>query len=267
MQHILYASDLTSRSDRALERACRLAAAHMAHLHVIYIGSSKAENMEARKTELDDQIAGQLAELTPDEVKRPSWTTYTQIGDPVEMIIAKVTALDPDLVILGQSEELTVATVFQGTSTDKIISKIKHPVLVARGPVFGHYAKAMVAFDHSLDARRAFECARLLAPEAQMSVMKAIGDREITDASRANMHDMVQGHVNEIMRKSPLTGPAPDITLPRGPVNDALLHMIKAEKADLVAFGRTQKTGLKAFVLGSTASFLLGHLTCDALIL
>ncbi|MDX8351382.1 universal stress protein [Cognatiyoonia sp. IB215182] len=265
MQNILYASDLTSRSDRAFERACRLALDHMAHLHVIYVGASAAEDMEARKTELDGLIAGQFAELTPDETKRPNWTAYTHIGDPVQTIVTKVTALDPDLVVLGQSEDLTAATVFQGTSTDQIVSKIAHPVLVVRSPVHSSYAKTIVAFDHSLNARRAFEYALRIAPEAEVTVTKVIGD--ISEAARANASDMVHGHLAEIMRKMSYAVPRPNVDLPSGRINDVLLAAIKTAGPDLVAFGRTQKTGLEAFVLGSTASFLLGHVTRDTLIL
>ncbi|MDX8349448.1 universal stress protein [Cognatiyoonia sp. IB215446] len=265
MQHILYASDLTSRSDRALERACRLATEHMSHLHVIYVGASAAESMEARRAELDERIAGQFAELTPDETKRPDWTAYTQIGDPVQTIITRVSAVDPDLVVLGQSQDLTAATIFQGTSTDQIVSKIAHPILVVRGPVHRSYKRTIVAFDHSLNARRAFEHALRIAPEADLTVTKVIGD--VTEAARANAQDMVHGHLAEITRKMSNAVPQPKVDLLSGRVNDALLAAIKTARSDLVAFGRTQKTGLEAFVLGSTASFLLGHVTCDILIL
>lgn len=269
MQTILYATDLTARADRALERACRLAVAQAARLHVIYVGTSPADDLHTVKANLDQMIAGQFAEFLPDGAPRPNWTTQTEIGDPVRVIVAKIADLDPDLVVLGQSDDVAATEIFQGTSTDQIVSKTKHPVLVVRKPVFGDYKKTIVAFDHSLDARRAFEHAMFLAPQAGTTVVKVIPDTDETPQALGNAHDMVAGHLNAIIQRNAThdgTWPTPQIHLLRGRINEALHDAVLAEEPDLVAFGRTQKTGLKVYIIGSTASFLLGHLICDVLI-
>ena len=63
MKTLLYATDLTSRADRALERACRIAIRQRAKLHIVYVATSSAEDLAARNKELDDQIKEQLIEI------------------------------------------------------------------------------------------------------------------------------------------------------------------------------------------------------------
>ena len=270
MKTLLYATDLTSRADRALERACRIALRQRAKLHIVYVATSSAEDLAARNKELDDQIKEQLIEIAGPDAALPDYVIHADIGDPVRMIVAKIAELDPDLAVLGQSDDVAATEVFQGTSTDQIVSKTNHPVLVVRRPVFGDYRKAIVAFDHSLGARRAFEYAMQLAPENQMTIAKVIPDIAETPDALRNAHDMVAGHIDAIIQQhADETGAwaKPDIHLLRGRITAALHAAVLAEAPDLVALGRAQHTGLKVYVLGSTASYLLGHLTCDVLIL
>ena len=106
MKTLLYATDLTSRADRALERACRIAIRQRAKLHIVYVATSSAEDLAARNKELDDQIKEQLIEIAGPDAALPDYVIHADIGDPVRMIVAKIAELDPDLAVLGQSDDV-----------------------------------------------------------------------------------------------------------------------------------------------------------------
>lgn len=263
MERILYTTDLESHSDRALQRAMMLSAEFDAELLVLHVSGKRGSAIKTLTGELEAQIA--TMQLPGGTGAGAKYSVEVLSGDPIAEIVATVSSFKPDLVVMGPSSELTMTTIFHGTSVEQAIAKITSPVLVVKQRPRSPYSNALVAFDHTPGSRRALELAAGLAPQAKFSIVR------VADADHGldNLHDMVAGHVEMIGRKLPGTPLAPgklEILIRTGSIGEDILQCCAVIEPDLIAFGRTQKTGLKSFLPGTTASFLLGHARCDALI-
>jgi len=111
-----------------------------------------------------------------------------------------------------------------------------------------------------LDVSRA-QCKAMIGPDR-------IGDdfTRIAKAFQArHIHrNFYQPQIDQSDRPNNLA--IPKALIKTGEVGDALLACHAELEPDILAFGRTQKIGLKSLIPGSTASLLLGHAACDVLI-
>lgn len=269
MKRLLYATDLNAHSDRALHRAMMLAIAQDAELKIIHASTAPSSDTKARVTELDAQIRNsELPGLSVVQKAELNYNIDVLEGDPIDQLARTVAGFEPDLVIMGPSSDVSAMNLFYGTSVDQAVARISSPILVVKARPYAHYRNALIAFDHTLGARRALELSTVLAPRASLTLVRAAGQDQ-SAAELANTRDMVTGHVGLILDAA-FEGQHKDvdvdIMVKSGNVGDALLGAAREVTPDLYAFGRTQKSGLKSLLPGSTASLLLGHVTCDALI-
>ncbi|TDT77965.1 nucleotide-binding universal stress UspA family protein [Litoreibacter halocynthiae] len=270
MKRILYATDLDAHSDRALHRAMMLSIQHDAELLIFHVTDPRAANAAVRISELEEQIQkSQLPDISA--AKRGALRHQIKVvsGDPISELVAAVDSFHPDLVVMGPSRELTPMAVFYGTTADKAVARIGSPILVVKNRPYALYGKSLVAFDHTLGSRAALELAAGLAPDAELLIASVTGADGNCLKELNNVNDMVSGHVTEILKSVPdgkLRDIEPQVTIRSGIAGDELLNCAAQIKPDLLAFGRTQKTGLKSLVPGSTANLLLGHAACDVLI-
>lgn len=267
MERILYTTDLETHSDRALQRAMMLSTELDAELLVLHVsGKRSSSSVKASVEDLEEQIANMhLPGGATDGAGTLSHGVEVVAGDPIEEIVAAVSRFHPDLVVMGPSRDLTLLTIFHGTSVEKAIAKISSPILVVKKRPYAPYSNALAAFDHTRGSRRALELAAGLAPNAKLSIVRV----SEADNDLDNIHDMVAGHVDMIGRKlpgTPIMHNNLEILIRSGNSGEEILKCCALIEPDLVAFGRSQKTGFKSFLPGTTASLLLGHIPCDGLI-
>lgn len=270
MKRIFYATDLNAHSDRALHRAMMLSLQHDAELLVFHVNDARSIDTKARVSELEEQITHtQLPDVPAGKRGALRHQIKVVSGDPITELVAAVGDFQPDLVIMGPSRELTPLTIFYGTSVDKAVARIPQPILVVKKRPYAHYGKALVAFDQTLASRAALELAAGLALGAELLVVSVTNEGGDDTRDMENIHDMISGHVKMILKGTLENGTLDadrQILIKTGNVGDTLLACHSRIEPDLLAFGRTQKTGLKSLIPGSTANLLLGHADCDVLI-
>lgn len=139
------------------------------------------------------------------------------------------------------------------------IARIAVPILVVNKRPNARYGDALIAFDHTLGSRQALELVTKIAPSANFTIAR-VTDVDINQPKELeNTADMISGHVETILRKMPDSlsrGHDTTVMIKTGNVGDELLDCC-AVKPDILAFGRTRKTGLKSLVPGSTAKLLI----------
>jgi len=270
MKRILYATDLNAHSDRALNRAMMLAILHDAELQVFHVTDARGDDRNAHVSELEEQILNaHLPDMTAEQRAALRHQVKVVTGVPTKALVAAVAEFGPDLVVMGPSRDLTSSALFFGTTVEKTIAQIAAPVLVVKKRPYGHYREALVAFDHTLGARAALELVVGVTRGAELLIVRVTTVDENHAHEMENTQDMVAGHVGMILGKVAAgEGPNtdPQVVIKTGNAGNALLQSHAGSSSDILAFGRTQKTGLKSLVPGSTANLLLGHATCDVLI-
>ena len=132
MKNLLAASDLTALSDRAIERAVRIAAQFDARLTVVHIVD------EALPDELRSHLGADAAKVMRDQLagamSGQSVQTDVKIveGEAFAQIIGAARAVAADTIVLGMHRKQGVKELFVGTTVERVLRHSDRPVLVVK---------------------------------------------------------------------------------------------------------------------------------------
>jgi len=272
MEKILFATDLSVRSDRALDRALLLAADRRAILHILHV-VEKDPHLPNTYVQRDIAKAIERLESEMEDLFGSGWVTpIHQVveGEPVAKIVDIADQLDADLIVMGLSRDFSTETLFLGTTADKVIAKSRRPVLIVKARPKRGYEKILVALDQSLPSRSSLETALKVSPRASFTIVHGAEAKKHEDVDLVRLRDQMNGIARACMDKALEKSSGHDrsltIYVEREKASDLVASYVDSMKPDLVAFGRSNKSGLKAFVLGSTARLLIERLQCDLLV-
>jgi nucleotide-binding universal stress UspA family protein len=175
ISHILVATDLTDRSERAFERATQLCldgrAERLTLLHVVAVGLPSILT-EQQLNGAEAFLAGKVAQLHSPGVAAPA-NVVVRTGSPFSTIIGEGVALKADLILVGAPGKVPYAQTLVGTTAERVIRFGECPVLLVNQPPRGPYARVLVAFDGSDGARRSLAAALAIAPDAEFRFVHA----------------------------------------------------------------------------------------------
>ncbi|HEU0061313.1 MAG TPA: universal stress protein, partial [Hyphomicrobiaceae bacterium] len=138
-KHILLATDLTDRSERALERATQLCrdgrAERFTLLHIVAAGLPPILTHQ-QLTGAEAFLAGKLAELASLGVQTPA-RSIVRTGDPFPAIIGEGIAVKADLILIGAPGKAPYAETIVGTTAERVIRFGECPVLLVNRPPHG----------------------------------------------------------------------------------------------------------------------------------
>lgn len=173
MQRLLVATDLTARSDRAMQRAFMLAAEHQAELDVLHVVQ---EHWSSSVLDAMDQAARRSIGEQIDAIHRDRDVRYSKVivqGQVYAEIIRRSAEIEADLIILGihrhQSREI-----FRGTTAERVVRFGNTPVLVVRRPTATAYARLVVAVDLSIHSLTALKLATDISKRADVYSVHAL---------------------------------------------------------------------------------------------
>jgi nucleotide-binding universal stress UspA family protein len=273
LSHILVASDLTDRSDRALARTLQQMhePRRLTLLHVIASGLPPALVAE-QQSFAESFLARQLRHVSPDGAA--SYSSIVVMGCLFSTIIAEAITRGADLIVIGKPGHDPYADLFTGTTAERVIRFSDRPVLMVKQPAREPYRRVLVAFDGSEGAVRAFHMALVVAPTAEFRVVHAwwpshvsLGDIE---AARQEIHhankrlkDLIADAAKQTVTAS---GTAAQVTIDLVENNPYMVVSAQCSWADLLVMGTHSKGRLASTVsIGRLARRLLIESTCDVL--
>lgn len=171
MKSILIASDLSARSDRALQRGFLLARQVGARVTVAAIIDDTlpgplATDLAARCRAHLDASARSMGEDVPHDI-------HVEIGDPVPDLVALVNAADVDLAVFGRHRDRGVLDGLRQTTVESVVSQSLTPVLLVTDPAHGPYTRVLAPVSFSSACRQAVTTALRLAPDATLRTFHA----------------------------------------------------------------------------------------------
>lgn len=276
---ILCATDLTLKSDVAVDRAGVLATqldAELVLLHVV-AHSAFASVLEQR--------LGSSTERMKERTRPPRWrhalmpNTIVRIGGTPEVVSSTADEIGADLVVLGPHCRETRGALM-GTIAARLLNERQWPVLIARQPVHGGYRRVLMALDLNPESAAVIRAAEslVLSDEAKASVVHSchVPYSALLDAAGmdqraiADFPGMVTAQAREnvaefLARES---GGAIDysVIVTR---NSAVVAIEKAAgrlQPDLIVMGTRGHGPVRRALLGSVASSVMESAMTDVLV-
>lgn len=276
--HILAATDLTDRSERALERAIdvwrRTSAPSLTALHVVDDGLP-AELVAQQQAGAEACLATRLAE--PRSAPSPATVDVSvRLGAAFSTIVGEAIKIRADLIVIGAPRRHAYSDIFMSTTAERVIRFSDRPVLMVKQPAREPYRRVLAAFDGSEGATRALQMALALAPDADLRVVHAwwpprgpLAEIEAVRQAIAHENQRLRTLVGDTVTHAiaGLDGQLAKLTIDMTEGNPYVAITNASSWADLLVIGTHSKGRLaSATTTGSLARHLLIESSCDVLV-
>lgn len=267
MKQIVVATDLSERSDRAVERGLALASALNAECTVVAIvDNSLPDDLAAS---LRDEKEKRLRTVL-DSHKGGTARADVRIGDVVPGILGVADELDADLVVLGLHRRRDFMDALRQTTMERVVALSRHPVLLVRDPVTGPYRRVLVAVNFSRACAAAVSVTGRIAPGAEIASVHAlhIPFAGLTGGSESSMAGAVRKEAEALAHawkaSHGVVADLPEIVA--GSVHQVLDSKLASLKPQLLAVGAHTRSGAGFHKLGSFAAELIRQPPVDLLV-
>jgi nucleotide-binding universal stress UspA family protein len=273
--HILVGSDLTERSQPALQRALQLkeqSAAALTLLHVIEPGLP-LKATEHRREEAMQLLKDQLAAASRRELRRV-WIEVVA-GERFAAIVEQAETRGADLIVLGDSTKRRWKDLFIGTTVERIVRFSSQPVLVVSRPGEEPYQRVLVAYDFSPGANRALGVVQAIAPEAGCQAVHAwqaplaaqFSGKPAGNGIPPEESQHVRAAVERALAPAGLTPRASlEVKIAEGNPLFAIRDALNSYRPDLLAMGTHARSTIGTALVGSVARDMLAEAPCDVLV-
>jgi len=282
---ILLATDLSARSDRAMDRAALIAREHQAELVVLHVMErlpadspprhmsmwlqSEAPANTPRLTELVRRHLGSTADELGDRVR-----VRIEAGDPTEVILQVAGDEKCDLLVTGVARNEFLGRLTLGATVDRLLRAADPPLLIVTDRATGPYRRVVIATDLSPTSLVALEVAAALFPAGKLTVFHG-RDVPYTSLSsdpgalRTSAQQSALVETNAFVAAAPLSDDVRarlQVLVRAGAPERHLADLARHDAVDLVALTTLGRGAVLSALLGSVAKQIVTSLPCDALV-
>ncbi len=275
LSRVLVATDLSARSDRAVERAVNLAKQTGAALTIVHVVDTDLPSRIADRLYDDARalIADHVSTLQDDGVVAPDIRVV--FGRDYNDIVDLAEKTGAELIVLGVHRNET-RELFRGTTAERVIRTGASPVLLVKMRPRSSYHRIIVGVDFSEYSRRAIQFATKLFPKGAFHLVHAFdvpfkafltSDNNRREASKDHQEQMGRFVEEDIALRTILqAAPARLVQVVRqGPARQVIRDQVDRLKPDLLVLGTRGRSGIAHAVVGSVAEDFLSHPPCDVL--
>ena len=277
MKKIVMATDLSARSDRALDRAVMLACQHSAELTVVHVIDEglPASLADAQKETAMGIIREHIHKILLDSGLNVSIEIV--FGRAYVDILAVSERLDADLLVLGVHREDAFKDMFRGTTAERVIRAGNTPILLVKDRAAAPYRTIVVGVDFSVYSRRAIEFAVKFAPDGMFHLIHAYDvpfkgflhgpdtRQEVTKQHQLQFEAMIDQEMATFVASLDSKAPLLQHVMQEGTVREVIEQEVRRLKPELLVIGTHGRTGVAHALLGSVAEDLLRTPPCDVL--
>jgi len=277
---ILMATDLSSRCDRALDRAVLLSEQWQAKLTILHVLEDPAS--------WDDEAPAPSWRRPPDpfaiaqrrlvEDVGPaamSASLVVEEGVPSEVIQRTAEARGCDLIVTGIARDEPLGRFLLGSTVEQLLRSSARPLLVVKNRARHAYQNILVATDFSETSRHALEMTVKYFPGQAFRIFHAYepplsGFTTDTASYRSQYLTGVEAQYNAFVNSSPsadLIRKHATPLLEFGAPDRLLRDCVRETGVDLVVLGTQGRNALFEMIVGSVAKQIMAELPCDALVL
>ena len=282
-RRILLATDLSARSDRAMDRAALLMRQFAAELVVVHVLEQSAKFHAVRRKRFSQSFHpnAQLIETARrelcDDLRNMGDRVALRIedGDPPEAILQVAKAQGCDLNVTGVARNETFGRLTLGKTVDQLIRASELPLLIVTDKARAPYRSVIVAADFSDASRQALEAAAAFFPEQRITVFHAHDAPALYAAADRESHleqFRLSAHADYLafVRAAALADKVRarlGVAIEWGNPASLVRELIQTTEADLVVLGTRSRGSLLHALVGSVAQKIAASLPCDALVI
>ena len=277
-KRILLATDLSCRSDRALDRAVQLSAAWGAELVAATIVEPRPDDL------LEARPASWRRQTTP--VDRMHWRlardiagaadnirVVTETGDPAAQLIRIAEREDADLIVTGIARDETLGRMILGNTVNRLVRGAAVPILVVRDRPVHSYERIVIATDFSEAAFQALLVTSVFFPAAPLTLFHGfdmpykgyLADKDFTREARALARE-ARATLQADERITPALYDRLDVVVEQGMPEALIGDYVEDKRIDLTVVGSLGRGALFDAFIGSMDKRLLDTLEGDLLI-
>jgi nucleotide-binding universal stress UspA family protein len=272
-KHVL-ASDLSVRSDRALDRAALLArnsGSRLIALHVI----DPAEERAQRRQSLHE-ASDYARQLLRRDVRATGATGEVRVerGEPADVILQVAQGEGCSLIVTGVARNEALGRFTLGATVDELLRTSEIPLLIVTERAYTPYQRVAVAIDFTETSARALQLAVDWWPSQRLIVFHAHGapgSYAVSDlqSHREEFGRIARADAERYLADCGLSAEARarlDVRIESGDPGLGVRALVERESVDLVVLGTRGPGAIAEFFLGSVAKRIAMGLMCDALV-
>jgi len=270
---MLLATDLSSRCDRAFDRACALATARGATLHIVTAVDGDFHEPSWRSTahEALARMRADVAEALADRTL--AWEPAVAAGRPHEVVIEAAARVGAELIVTGVARNEVLGRLHPGRTVEALIRKSPAPVLVVRRRASHGYRQILVPTDFSQAAELALVRAAAMFPDAQFTLLHGyrvpfaglLSEEAHHDEMKDLALDEQADFIARVEAKIGQSGRVVGLVEYGGP-DQLVADYVGGNAPDLMVLGAHDHSGILGALCVDVAGRLLMAAGCDVLI-
>lgn len=287
--HILAATDLSSSSLHAVERAMAIAGrigARCTVLHALGLDAMAPLRalLGARAPALykgvEDEARAALARMVADAKARAGASADVLVdhGTVVEAVHRQAEALGAALVVLGAHGQGFLQRLILGSTASRVLRTSARPVLVVKEPCRAAYRRVLVAVDFSAASVAALRLAREVAPGAELVLLHAFEvpfegklhyagvEEDAIRLYRSELQERALAQLHESAAAAGLGKADYSARVLRGNPSRCIVSAEETHDCDLVVAGKHGASVTEDLLLGSVTQHLLAESRSDVLV-
>jgi nucleotide-binding universal stress UspA family protein len=280
VSRILVATDLSTRSDRALRRATLIAKRLGSSLGLVHVVEADQPRRMIEAERLEAQAVLEETVRTSCTVDGVAADVRVVVDDAPSGILSAAEDFNAELIVLGPHRS-QFRDVFAGTTVERVVRRSRFPLLVAVQPPSSSYERTLLAFNFD-DASEAAARGALgmgIFERTAVTIMHAF-DAPAAGMMRRSMvePDAIEDYVaderagalkrlHEYAAKLGLPATNRSVVAITSSPARSIFESARDERSDLVVLGTSKKSGVKRVLIGSVTEQVLRDAERDILII
>jgi nucleotide-binding universal stress UspA family protein len=277
---ILVATDLSTRSHRALRRAGLLAQTNGAELTLLHVvDDDQPANLVDIEIREVRRILGEQIIAVP-ELRGVCCRPVVFAGDPSAGILHAAAAARADLIVMGAHRKCVLRDIFVGTTIERVVRAAACPVLRVNHEAERSHATAVAAVDASELCAHAIRTAQRLqlvedcrvaiahafSPPGQVMMFYAGLTSESINEYVTSARLRARSELDSFLKSNGFDDPTWLQHVEEGVPFEVISRVVEAKKPDLLIIGTHGRSGITKALLGSVTEEALRSLDLDVLV-
>jgi len=279
LRSIVAATDFSTRSNRALRRAGRLAQKSDAELTLVHVvdDDQPKKLVEMEQREADKFLAEQIGSLA--ELRDARCRAVVTIGEAFNGILETAKNASADLIVMGSHRKKILRDIFIGTTIERVIRTGPYPVLMVNTDVEHFYQYVIAGVDISEPSAHAIRTAKTLGliddvnltfvhafmPIAKGKLFIANASQEQIDNYVAQERIQASEALSGFLTAHGFHGARWSTRVEEGGAFSVISRVVNEINSDLVVIGTHGRSGIVKMLIGSVAEEVLRSLDVDIL--